>query len=480
MQYFGFRLKALSNLSKTRLDEELLETVLLYNSMDAKYHRLLYFKQAEELKRQELTSVYREQLRRIPTMVLTQLKGIPVNQDIVEKFYDLYNDKLDDIEAEISAHADVKKFKTKFHKDFLPSSPKDVLALFNEVVPKKRAIESTGEPILKKLKHPVAKLILKQREYAKLLSTYVKPFREGDKDSELHPDGLLHPIFKCTVTRTWRTSAASPNAQNTAKHEHREVREQIKPEPGQKIVAFDYSGIQARNVAMESKDKKLVDAFWNDYDIHMDWAKRCVKLYPEWSAKGVRCDPSNKDSMKQFRQIAKNQFVFASFFGAGIAKISAGLEIPEDVGRELQGDFFREFRDVKRWHERLRRDYEQNGYVTGLSGFRRRAPIAPTQIINTPIQSDESIIVCNAMSRLSELGKDQFQPNIEIHDDLSYVWEEADIEKNSEVVIREMTRIVFPWMGIVPIGVEMLVGDDWASLKEVGKYTSVEIWRHKR
>ena len=184
--------------------------------------------------------------------------------------------------------------------------------------------------------------------------------------------------------------------------------------------------------------------------------------------------------MKIFRQIAKNQFVFASFFGAGVAKISAGLEIPEEVGRELQGDFFREFSDVKRWHERIRKDYQKNGYVTGLSGFRRRAPIAPTQIINTPIQSDESIIVCNAMSRLSELGKLELQPNFEVHDDLSYVWEEADIEKNSEVVIREMTRIVLPWCGIVPIQVEMSIGSDWASLKEVGKYTSVQIWGHRR
>ncbi len=68
------------------------------------------------------------------------------------------------------------------------------------------------------------------------------------------------------------------------------------------------------------------------------------------------------------------------------------------------------------------KNYQCTGYVTGLSGFRRRAPFGLNELINVPIQADEGCMVLDAMSRLSELGDPRFQAALEIHDDLTFIW----------------------------------------------------------
>jgi uracil-DNA glycosylase family 4 len=476
MQYFGFNLKQLSNLDKNRLDREPLESVLRYNGMDAKYHRLLYLEQRKELKRQGLVDLYQHQLRRIPTMVLTQMKGVPVDQSVVKRFNKQYMSQLNEIENEIHLLPQVVKFKEKHSKPFRPSAPKDIIKLLEDEG--NHGVRKSDEETLSKLNHPVAKLVLKWRDTNKLLSTYVRPLLKYDDASCLHPDNLLHPIVSTTTTRTWRTSSKDPNSQNFAKHDHREVRSQVKHVEN-KIVTFDYAGIQARNVAMESRDKALVKAFWNDYDVHGFWAKRAAKVYPRWVTEGLKSFNTDKDVFKKYRQLSKNLFVFPSFFGAQPKSISANIGLPEAIAEQLQDEFWNEFPDIHRWQKRIASDYRNTGYVTGLSGFRRHAPISQNQIINSPIQADESIIVCSAMAALSEMEDERYQANMEIHDDLTFIWPKNEIEKNAEVVAREMTRLTFPWMGIVPIVVEMSIGDDWSSVKEVAKFSSIEIWGHK-
>jgi DNA polymerase I-like protein with 3'-5' exonuclease and polymerase domains len=163
--------------------------------------------------------------------------------------------------------------------------------------------------------------------------------------------------------------------------------------------------------------------------------------------------------------------VFPSFFGAQPKKIAKALGIELVDAAAVHEEFWSEFPDIKGWHERLQTFYWKHGYVTGLSGFRRRAPISWNQLINTPIQSDESIIVCDAMARLSEMEDPRFQANMEIHDDLTFIWPKREIERNAEVVIREMIRIEFGWIN-VPLVVEMAVGEDWYDMKTVGEFSS--------
>jgi uracil-DNA glycosylase len=791
LQYFGFNLKQISNVERERLEHEQLETVLRYNSLDAKYHRLLNLVQRDRIRDAGLDNLYDNHLRRVPTMVLTQLMGLPVDQKKVAEFYDKYTSDLEFYAGELETWDAVEKFERKKGRKFNPAAHMDVRAVMGNLG--HFDLATVDEKELKKIDHPISELILEWRGAAKMLSTYVVPLmtrdglakRKQKPDSScVYPDGLIHPVISTTRTRTSRTSSDDPNcfppnvevltrlgwtrwdetdesdelaqydmntqqidfvqplewikhrhngnlvniktqlhlditctenhnfildnrlrntkrrriklveavditndfrtpqagqyiggnttlrdtqiiligafqadaywskkygyiewvftrkrkqdrlrkalqaeripftermrrkdqrvlgfyvarryvpnwlaqkrhygpwilnytadvlkklcdeiyhwdggftrknefctgveqdadwnqimlilsnhraavrkrgncyytcksnnnygmtsnhvkskvpyngfvycatmpkgtiivrqngcaiitgnSQNFPKHDGGKIiRSQIKHEY-KKIVSFDFAGIQARNVAMESLDDALIDAFWLNYDIHKDWAEICAGLYPKWVTEGMAAFKSDKDVAKKYRQNAKNQFVFASFFGAHPKTTARALGVPEWVTEKMYAMFWKRFPKIRKWHEELKKFYDQNGYVKSLSGFRRHAPVSSNELINSGIQADETIIVCSAMTRLSEMEMTRFQASMEVHDDLTFIMPKSDIEKNTEVIAKEMTRIAFPWMGVVPIVIEMSIGDTWADMEEVQKFSSTEIWGHKR
>lgn len=478
--HFGIDIKSLSNVNRKNLAGEPLERILPYNGIDARYHRLLFQAQDREIDDAGLRNVYEEHLRRIPTMVLTQIRGVPVDQTQTKKLEQQFEGELLRIEQDLSVKKAIKKFKKQKGHDYRPAAPQDVSYLYRKIL--RAPIERTDEKTI--VEHmgddPITKLTLEWRKTNKKLSTYVLPMVADRAGSSVFPDGLLHPIILLISTDTWRTSAQEPNVQNWPKHQERalEIRKQIKAPRGYKIVSFDYSGIQARNVAMESLDQKLVDAYWNEYDIHADWRDRIAKLYPRWLPDGIK---SLRDSTiaKQYRQKAKNGFVFATFFGAQSTTLSRHLGIPVEVTEELRAMFMDEFHGINNWHTNLATSYYENGYVTGKTGHRRYAPISPTQLINAPIQADESSIVCDAMARLSELEDDRFQAMLEVHDDLTFCWPNKHVEKNSEVVIEHMLDVPHKWARVVPIGVERSIGDDWGEMHEDGEKYSSMTWKGK-
>ena len=470
LQYFGLHLKAISNLDRKNLDKTPLKQVLLYNGIDARYHRLLYLAQAKRVKNEGMQDVYEHQMRRIPSLVLAQMQGVPIDLNVVAKLRGKYEAKKAAAEKAIEEEAVVKTFEEHKGRVFNPASNPDVNYLVNEIL--KVDTESADKEQLSHVKHPIAKKIVTLREVNKNLSTYIYSVDENSEN--LYDDGLLHPILSTSSVVTWRTSSSDPNAQNWPKREegNKEVREQIKhKDPNIKVVSFDYAGIQARGVAMESLDKTLIDHFWHDYDVHGDWLERIRKRYPQWVSSAQLKD---KNTFKKYRHLSKNKFVFPTFFGAQSYTTSTGLGIPENIAEDLRLEFFDEFPGIEKWHERLKQLYYQEGYVTGLAGFRRYAPVSGNELVNTPIQSSEALIVLDAMARLSELQDDRYQAAFEVHDDITFFIPKNEIDSRAEVIVDAMVNTPFDWAHIVPIEVEMSVGDDWLHMEEVGKFKSTK------
>lgn len=470
LQYFGFNLKAISGLDRTNLDKSPLSQVLQYNAIDARYHRLLWLEEWKRIKREKLQSVYRHQMRRIPSLVLAQLQGVPVDQAVVARLKKKYSERASNAALAISKDESVIEFEKQKGRKFNPSSPPDVNYLLKTVLGLDIATTAKGE--LAHIEHPVANLIVKWREPNKVLSTYIEAVDDVSEGTNLFPDGMLHPIISTTRTVTSRTSSDSPNIQNFPKRDEelKEVRSQVKsPDRNMVIVSFDYAGIQARNVAMESKDKALIEAFWNNYDIHTDWMQRINKKFPKWIPKDKLGD---KAALKGFRHLAKNKFVFPTFFGAQAFNTSEGLGIPKNLCEDLREEFFDEFKGIKKWHTGLDKFYSENGYVTGLSGYRRHAPVSMNEKINSPIQADEAIIVMDAMIRLSEMEDPRYQPILEVHDDLTFCWPKNEVDARAEIVLSTMVNCPFEWAKIVPLEVEMSYGPDWIDQKPMGSYLS--------
>jgi uracil-DNA glycosylase family 4 len=497
LEHFGINIKDLSQIDTRKgLLEVPLEKLLTYNAIDAKYHRLLYLKLHQRLKEARMLEVYRNQLERVPTAVLTQMKGIPVDQSRVSAFYHELAAAEDLVHKKIFASAEAKEYCRLTQKQFNPSSVPNVKYVLSKIMGYKD-IESTTDQVLSKYKNPFVKLISDWRSVTKMSSTYVLPLlsrqelsRHGrdPKVSCIYPDGLIHHALRTTSTDTSRTSSDAPNIQNQPKHDEatignkqiklKDFRSQIRPlKATERIVSFDFGQIQARNVAMESRDPNLVKSMWDRHDIHGDWAERMVKKHPSWVEEGMKAYNSDKAIRAHYRQRSKNEFVFATFFGAQAYSSSQRLGIPENLVQELLDEFWEEFPGVRAWQERIKADYRKTGYVTGLSGFRRHAPVSETQQINSSIQADEAAIVLDAMTRLSKLDHEKLQANMEIHDSLDFFWEKDEIEKLSEIVISEMLKTSFEWAEIVPLVVERSIGEDWSNMVEDPEKYASDTWQ---
>lgn len=480
MMHFGINVKQLSGLDRKRLDTYPVEQVLSYNAIDARYHLLLYNELRERLSEEGMSRLYKDHLERVPTMVLTQLKGLPIDREANDEFYSSYSRQLRKLDAKIAGLKIVGRYAQQRKKPFSPTAPADLKYVLNKMLD--YAVDAADEKALSDIDEVIVRLVLKHRKLTKLLSTYVLPLRSDSP--VVFEDGRLHPIISTTKTDTSRTSSEEPNSQNFPKRVNKEVRKQIAGSSDELVVSFDYGQIQARNVGMESLDKVLNKSFWERHDIHADWLERVVELYPALIDGGVKT-LKDKDVFRQYRNIAKNKIVFPLFFGAQAYSIARDLNCKESIASQLVDEFWDTFTGVKRWQDKKIKQYRRKGYVSSLSGFRRRAPISPNQLINAPIQADEASIVCDAMTRLSKIDDDYLQASMEIHDDLTFIWPKKKIDHLAERVIREMLYVPFEWAQCVPIVVEMSVGPNWAECKEVEAFSSdtwkgsVPDWRKK-
>jgi DNA polymerase I-like protein with 3'-5' exonuclease and polymerase domains len=129
---------------------------------------------------------------------------------------------------------------------------------------------------------------------------------------------------------------------------------------------------------------------------------------------------------------------------------------------------------VKDWQETQIDFYNKYGYVECLTGRRRRGPLSVNKVLNSPIQGTAAEIVMDAMCRLSELNDWELQPEINIHDDLTWVRvPEKKVETIAEKIITVMLDVPFDWVN-VPITVEASVGDNWMEMDEFGAFSSDE------
>lgn len=469
-QYFGFHLKSLfPALDKEKLADTPLETVLAYNAPDAKYHAALAEVQEERIRREGLEQADRLALRRVPTVVLSQIPGAPVNQDEVEHLQGKYDARITALRGKIAEVSVVREFCGARGETFNPLSNPHVHYVFVEMLRRPECLVvdkysgkekySADEAVLSKIDHPLAKLLLELRTDSKRKSTYIDPLAVGSPI--LYPDGCVHTNFNTYFAATGRLSSDNPNLQNFPKRddEAAEVRRSIAAPPGCFIISADYGQIEARVIAMFTRDEVFCKALWERYDVHMEWAERIAYAYPKRI--GGKKFLKDKVVMKKLRTDIKNQWTFPLFFGASTKSASGYLGIPEDVVIPLYDEFWEQFSGAADWQEEQLAFYRERGYVECLTGRRRRGPLSVNKVYNSPVQGTAAEIVLDAMCRLSETGDPELQPEINIHDDLTFLRVREDrVDDIAEKVLGHMLDVPFGWVN-VPITVELAMGRNW-------------------
>ena len=480
--YFGFNVKNVSSVDRERLEYAPLDTVLRYNAIDAKYHFGLWEKQWDVVKREALEVPYQLAVRRVPTVVLSQIKGVPVDQDRVKQLQKKYDGLVKNAEASIFALKEMCEFRKRKGREFKPTSNPDLLYLLDDIMGRKEIFitdkytkdksRSAKEEVLVKINHPLAKNILTLRSASGTKSKYIDALLEDDEDSVIYPDHLIHTNFSTYFAETGRLSSDGPNLQNFPQRDEntKEVRSSIVAPPGCVILKFDYGQIEARMIAAATKDPAFCKSLWENFDVHMDWAERLARDYPKRI--GGKNNLTDKKVMKTFRTDIKNQWTFPLFFGAKLSSAAGFLNIPENILSKHYDAFWQEFEGVHKWQQKLKVFYRQYGYVECLTGRRRHGPLSFNQICNSPIQGTAAEVVLDAMSRLSETGDPELQPEINIHDDLTFLRVPEDrVDEIAEKIIDKMLAVPFDWLN-VPITVEMSFGKNWAELEEIGVYSS--------
>ena len=471
--HFGFAVKDAVKVNHKRLAYERVDRLLAYNGIDSKYELKLFLRQQALLRDQKLQHVYEIQKRRIPSTAMATHSGFPVDQIEVGSWKDKLDEEEKPILEKIMADPAVKAFQKRFGP-FNPTSTSDVGKLYDEIldreeVRKENGRVSTDKSILDGLKDiHLTKPLLDLRRVAKLRSTYIDPLILGGPNSVVFPDGMIHPIFNTTVTETGRLASEDPNAQNWPKRQNVEIRSTFRAPKGCVIVAADYGQIEARVIAMFSKDKKLCESLWKDWDIHLFWAEKLVKACPEFYRRFDR-------DIKKVRHEAKNKIVFPRFYGAVPASMARNLDVDEGILVEFCEEFDEMHEGVIEWQRQLIKSYNARGYVECLTGRRRRAPLTKNMIINSPVQGSASDIVVGAMDTLSERSwreeDPDIRPRLNIHDDLTFICREEGVEDAMAKIVRTMLTVEYDWVN-VPISVEIAVGKDWAHMDKVGDFFS--------
>ncbi len=337
---------------------------------------------------------------------------------------------------------------------------------------------STKESELLKLyeEHEVIPYIVKYRELAKVLSTYIE-----NLIPVIGIDGRLYARFIQAGTTTGRMSSENPNLQNIPNHTEmgKEIRKAFTAKDGFSLLSLDYSQIELRIAAIISKDENLIEIFKQGKDIHSAVAS---------SVFGVPIDKIDKEMRRRAKAIN-----FGVMYGMGVNALRAQLAIdsngmPIEFKREdaqkFYNDYFEKFSGLAKYLEDTKKSAGEKGFTETLFGRRRyfeginsKLPFvragAERMAINAPIQGTEADIIKLAMVRTDDFlikkgltGKVNLL--LQVHDELVYEVENSLVDSVSKEIKNIMeTCLPAEKSEGVSIVVDASAGKNWAELEKI-------------
>jgi len=393
------------------------------------------------LKGDNLVSVYEEIEKPImPIIKSMQDYGIFVDQDYFTKLSLDYHRELDKISDKIYKLAG---------QEFNINSPKQMGEILFEklgIKTKKKTSGgklSTNIAVLEELEeeYEIVREIIKYRELAKLLSTYIDPMPKM-----VAGDGRLHAKFQQAGSATGRFSSTEPNLQNLPIKSElgKNIRNGFVAAKGHKLLALDYSQIELRVVALLSKDVNMTEIFKNGKDIHAGVASRVF---------GVPIDKVDAEMRRKAKVIN-----FGIIYGMGVSSLRKNLGGTREEAQKFYDNYFRQFSEVKEYMDGVKEFAKAHGYTETLFGRKRHFPninsripflkaMAERTATNAPVQGTAADIIKLAIRFAHEdLAKagllDKAHLILQIHDELVYEVEESVLDKSAKIIEGAMEGVL--------------------------------------
>ncbi|MCP4760847.1 MAG: hypothetical protein GY870_03630, partial [archaeon] len=358
-------------------------------------------------------------------------------QKLIGKKIDRYTNQLDEF-------PEMKKWKKVFGRKFkIGSNPQLGKILYDHFgyeteIKTATGKSSTSEDALLSIKGGAPEIVEKLlliRKLTKAKNTYLDNFIKEQVN------GIMHPFFNLNRVITYRSSSSDPNFQNIPVRDpdmKKLLRRAIVPPKGFLLAEIDYSGAEVKVATCYHKDPNMIKEI-NDpkRDMHRDMAILCYQL-----------DSDGWDSKSRFA--SKNGFVFPEFYGdyfGSCAKQMWGfmesmkletkgvsmkkqkkkkgiknLKQFTDHMRKVEEYFWnKKFPVYNQWKKDHLKNYEKNGYIDFLTGFRIEALLKENDVINYPVQGAAFHCLLWSLIELDDyLRKNNFKSFIsgQIHDSI--------------------------------------------------------------
>jgi len=305
----------------------------------------------------------------------------------------------------------------------------------------------------------MASKVLEWRQLTKLRSTYTEALQAAINPAT----GRVHTSYSLVGAQTGRLSSTEPNLQNIPIRTEigRQIRDCFVAEPGNVILAADYSQIELRLAAHMADVPSLKEAFANGEDIH---ARTAQEMFGE----------VNRDTRGRAKTIN-----FAILYGISRWGLATRLGTEADEAQAMIDRYFQRFPGIQRYIHETLESVRACGYSQTLfgrkcwfprisSGNQAERQGSERAAINAPIQGTCADIIKRAMARmcpaLSAAGLSQVRMLLQVHDELVFEVPAGDVAAASAVIERVMAEAAEPSVQLtVPLGVEIGTGDSWGA-----------------
>ncbi|MFN3475599.1 MAG: DNA polymerase I [Blastomonas sp.] len=462
LQHECISFKSLTGTGKKQIgfNEVPLSDATRYSGEDADVTLRLWHVLRPRLPLEGATRVY-EMVDRplIPVVAAMERHGIKVDREQLAALSHDFATRMAALELEIHALAG---------QSFAIGSPKQLgEILFEKMGLKggkkgKTGQHSTDVTVLEKLAgegSEISRKVLDWRQLSKLKSTYTDALQE-----QINPvTGRVHTCYSLVGAQTGRLSSTEPNLQNIPIRTEigRQIRHAFVAEPGNVILAADYSQIELRLAAHMADVETLRDAFAKGEDIHNRTAQ---ELFGE----------VNRDTRGRAKTIN-----FAILYGISRWGLAGRLEVSADEAQAMIDTYFQRFPGINRYIAETMEKARECGFTETLFGRKTHFPRINSKnqaerqgseraAINAPIQGTSADIIKRAMARmvpaLQAAGLGDVRMLLQVHDELVFELPEHQVDAASAVIRAVMEGAAAPAVSIsVPLGVEIGTGQSWGS-----------------
>lgn len=391
--------------SNDEKEKEYLLTKVIYN------HRDEIFKKLKSINCLSLYQTLELPLSKV--LAKMEIEGFPLNKEALS----IINDKYLAIEKSLE-----KQIYDIAGYDFNLSSPKQVAdLLFNKLGLPGNKKNSTSIEVLNALKdrHPIVKLIIDQRKYSKLISTYTSALSDY-----IFPDGKIHTLFNQALTTTGRLSSSEPNLQNiTVRDEDgKYIRKAFfYDEDDLYLLSLDYSQIELRLLAEMSSCQTLIDIFNHGGDIHASTARKVFNI------------PDDQEVPSALRRKAK-AVNFGIVYGISDWGLAEQIDCSVSEAKVIIDSFYKIYPEIKEYFDRILEEAKKTNYVVTMFNRRRyikelasdnyqTREFGRRAAKNAPIQGTAADLIKIAMIKIDQaLTENKLKSRLvlQIHDELIF------------------------------------------------------------